>query len=399
MVTTHFPPYHLGGDAVYVKYLSEELAAKGHEVHIFHSPSAYQAIRGDMKPSKLEQVDDRITRHEVTSRSPRLDTVASLTLGTRNRAKTRFDELTKTLRPDIVHWHNTKGFIGIPLPTGRASSIYTAHDYYAVCTRSNLLKPHGRPCVEPHGCLICNLRHGKPTPIWRAGRRRVLPMPTETKVIAPSHFMANRLGRDGIRVSKVIRNFVPDPGPPNLDSAAYRNLVLYVGLLEPHKGPQTLLKAFLLSRNEHDFRLCLVGDGTLRQTLALEAKDAGVADRVSVPGPVSRDELHSLRRGALVQVIPSEWYENSPLTALEALAAGIPLVGSRIGGLPEILTPDSGASAFAPGDARDLANILRSLSEKRGKMNATRRAARRAYETSFTPRSHIEAYLDEISTT
>lgn len=397
MVSTHFPPYHLGGDAVAVKYLSEELAANGHEVHVLHYPPAYRAVRGKTNPPELELIDDKITRHRVTSQISKVATAASLVLGTRARAMEIFDELTRRIKPDIVHWHNTKGFIGTPLQTSRAISAYTAHDYYAVCTRSNLIRPDGTPCRKPGACMMCNLLQGKPVPFWRAGKGRVLSMPRGIRVVAPSQFMADRLAEDGIPTSKVIRNFVPDSGYQDPGSVADRNLILYVGLLEQHKGPHTLLEAFLCTSAEHGFRLCFVGDGSLKTSLGRRVRDAGLSERVSLPGLISRQELRRLRGHASVQVIPSEWYENSPLTALEALAAGVPLIGSDIGGLSEILTPDSGALTFIPGDVEDLADTLRRFWVERETIDRRRTAARKSYETLFVPGAHIKAYLNEVA--
>jgi glycosyltransferase involved in cell wall biosynthesis len=397
MVTTHFPPYHLGGDAVFVKYLSEELARRGHEVHVFHHPSAFKAIRGEHVPRSIEQVDSRLSRHTTESSAPGLDTLISLTIGTRARAVDQFASLAKSIEPDVIHWHNTKGFIGTPLPLAGAESLYTAHDYFAVCTRSNLMKPNGTVCTKPRLCMLCNLRRLKPAPIWRIGGKRVLHLPRDVKVLAPSEFMAKRLAQDGIRTPRVLRNFVPDPKSMVSGAQSGRNLILYVGMLEPHKGPQTLLEAFSASRTEHEFELCMIGQGSLSEVLAKTIRRKKLGDRVRLLGSISRNELLSMRQQATAQVVPSEWFENSPLTAIEAMAAGIPLIGSDIGGLTEILTRENGATMFPPGDSGRLATMLAHLWRTRETANDRGIASRRAYERAFTPDTHIVEYMDNIN--
>jgi len=395
MVTTHFPPYHLGGDAVFVKYLSEELANLGHEVHVFHTPSAYQTIRGTGQPAAKEDLDPRVIRHAMTSDWPKTDTLLSLSVGVWKKARNRLDDLVRTIHPDVVHWHNTKGFIAVPYVVPGTVSLYTAHDYYAVCTRSNLLRDKRTPCIEPRNCMICNLRWRKPVPVWRAMNRRVLGLQDGLRVISPSEYVEKRLRDDGIKVHQVIRNFVPDREAA-LGPREGRDLLLYIGMLETHKGPQTLLEAFARSHKEHGFRLCIVGQGSLSGDILRKIRENGLQQRVSVPGFISRKSINSLRQEALVQIIPSEWFENAPLTALEGFSFGTPLVGSDIGGLPEILTRENGAETFAHGDPEDLSNRLRGLWQDRAILDARRVLSRKAYETRFSPRTHITAYMNAL---
>jgi glycosyltransferase involved in cell wall biosynthesis len=395
MVTTHFPPYHLGGDAVFVKYLSEELADQGHEVHVLHTPSAYQTIRGTEEPAAKEDLDQRVARHAVASSWPRTETLLSLSLGIWKKARRQLDELVRTTRPDVVHWHNTKGSIALPYSIPGAVALYTAHDYYSVCTRSNLLRDKRTPCAEPNQCMLCNLRWHRPMPIWRAMSGRVLPLPEGLRVIAPSEYMAKRLRQDGIRVHGVIRNFVPDressPG-----SGQTGDRLLYIGMLETHKGPQTLLEAFARSRKEQGFKLCIVGQGSLSRKLHQKIRENGLEERVSIPGFISRKNINALRQESLAQIIPSEWFENAPLTALEGFSFGTPLIGSDIGGLPEILTPENGAEVFAHGDPDDLSERLKRLWKDRERLEGRRRLSRKAYDTWFNPKTHIEAYMDAL---
>jgi len=396
MISSHYPPSHLGGDAVMVQYLSEELVLQGHEVHVIHDPAVYELVS---KRSLLNRTD--------TSSSPspfvhaaiekgRLSVLAALTIDRSAGSRAEVLGLAQRLKPDVVHWHNTKGFIGRPFIFHDALSLYTAHDYYAVCPRSNLLRPDMSFCEEPKLCQTCLMRWKKPPQIWRIGNRRVLRFPEEMGVICPSDFMSRRLKRDGITSHHILRNFVPDPAPPVSGEHSAGDSIAFVGMLEPHKGPRTLLEAFAVSRDRQGFRLHIVGEGSLRGELNGRVKDLGLADRVSVPGFLPRSEVVSIRRNSAAIVIPSEWPENAPLTALESFALGVPVLASDAGGLPEIAGSESGSMIFKAGDINSLAGRMVSLWQNRPNLGEMKRKAREAYVSRFSPAVHIAQYLKII---
>ena len=152
MISTHYPPHHLGGDAVLVDYLSKELAVNGHEVHVAYNPSIHGIIRQGSEERRRAVDASGITRHQISTGNPRLSLFTALSLGYSPTIRREINELLRRVNPDVVHWHNTKGFISPPLDTPKSVSLYTAHDYYAICPRSNLLKPDASICVSPRRC-------------------------------------------------------------------------------------------------------------------------------------------------------------------------------------------------------------------------------------------------------
>lgn len=171
MISTHFPPHHLGGDAVFVDYLSRELVRRGHEVHVSHNPSVYEVIR-DHAPVK--GVNDEMTGIRTHSYNPRFrktDALNALMLGLDGKQRRMVVELAKETRPDVVHWHNTRAFIGRPFIVSDEVSLYTSHDYGAVCPRSSLLRPDMQMCEQPRMCALCCLRWKKPPQLWRGMSR------------------------------------------------------------------------------------------------------------------------------------------------------------------------------------------------------------------------------------
>src|SRR5512136_1692479 len=87
MVSTHFPPYGMGGDAIFVDYLSEELAKRGHEVHVAYNPSVYRILRGELRNGNEKTLTNTVVRHEYTPIAPRMSLTTSLMFGIDSRAR------------------------------------------------------------------------------------------------------------------------------------------------------------------------------------------------------------------------------------------------------------------------------------------------------------------------
>lgn len=396
MVTTHFPPHHLGGDAVFVEYLSNELSLAGHEVHVLTFPGAYSALRGGEVPTSPKGTGtDRIVEHEFRPRFPTAAALASLMAGRAAGAKEELNSLVARTRPDVVHWHNTKGFIPKPFIAGVGRNAYTAHDYYTICPRSNLLRPDLTVCGGPFNCISCHLRWRKPPPLSRGGARRVISFDGRMTVISPSNFMAGTLEKHGIRVHQVIRNFVPRPSQSHVHDDR-NNTILYAGMLEPHKGVITLLKGFSESRDRHEFRLTIVGTGSSSETMSKLVGELGLRDRVDLKGFVPRETLDKLRGESAYQIIPSEWPENAPLTAIEALASGTPIITSDQGGLPEMSDANDDALVFKARDSTSLSDCLARAWTETDNLGARRRAAVKMYEERHLPDIHVRRYLDAV---
>lgn len=390
MVSTHYPPAHLGGDARFVEYLSNELVRAGHEVHVLHSPSAFVLQRGFLPDL------DKVTRAGVhrdlyLSAFGRVDPILSLMLGQSPGAVERLREVMRELKPEVIHWHNTKGFIGRPVATPNTPSLYTAHDYYAVCPKGSLMRPGQRLCQDPFLCQTCLLRWGRPPQPWRALFMRVMNLPDGFTVISPSKFLADRLSRDGIRVDYVLRNFAPDRGL--IPSRSGVNRIVYIGALERYKGLGTLFEAFARCRDLQGFNMSVFGEGSLRSELEYRSESLGLERRVQIHGFVPLDELKDTLREAAAIVVPSESYENAPLVAIEAMSMGIPVIGSRIGGLPEMLGQESGSVLVPSGDSARLAEEIVNLWNQRMNLSERSAKARKAYEIMYSPEVHLKAYM------
>ena len=253
------------------------------------NPSVFKVLReGSQNQAQADELTPKI--HVHSSRFPRLDLLRGLMLGGSHNTDNEIRTLCSTVKPDVVHWNNTKGFIGKPFSLPGSISFYTAHDYYLVCPRSNLLRPNLKVCERAKLCELCTMRWKKPPQVWRQRGRRVLHLPNETITTSPSEFANARLRREGIRMDHVVRTFTPDPKKTGAVMATEGNNLIYLGQLELHKGPLTALEAFRISMNQQGFHLSIIGEGSLRAEIQRRVGGLGLGHRVSVPGFVPKNE-------------------------------------------------------------------------------------------------------------
>lgn len=208
-------------------------------------------------------------------------------------------------------------------------------------------------------------------------------------VTAPSAYTLDEVrGRYSVRgIEEVIPNGVSvaelAAGAPRSDLGAY---VLSVGRLVPQKGFETLLRAFAELRAAHrSYRLLIAGEGPSRPSIEAEAGRLGLAEVVVFLGAVPRTELPDLYAGAGAVVLASN-HEAFGLAALEAMAAGAPLVATAVGGIPELATDGRSALLVPPDDPAALATALLRLVgdpqlRESLKAAASRAAARYSWET------------------
>lgn len=133
--------------------------------------------------------------------------------------------------------------------------------------------------------------------------------------------------------------------------------ILFVGLLVPVKNVDLLVRAYARVRGQLDIPLTIAGDGVLRSELEALATELGIADAVHFLGYRSRTEVASLMQRARVLALPSS-SEGFGVVLAEALACGTPVVASRVGGIPEIVTSDSAGTLVPTGDVESLAHAL-----------------------------------------
>jgi glycosyltransferase involved in cell wall biosynthesis len=154
--------------------------------------------------------------------------------------------------------------------------------------------------------------------------------------------------------------------------------VLFVGRLSIEKGVPVLLEAWSMLE-KRGMELVIVGDGPLMEGLDTEA----VRD-VRFLGPQPPGEVRRLMLSSRALVFPSIWYEGQPMVLLEALAAGLPLAASDIGGIAGTIGNTNAAQLATPSDSQSWANALAGLSDDSW-VDSAGAASRKVFEERYTP--------------
>jgi glycosyltransferase involved in cell wall biosynthesis len=209
-----------------------------------------------------------------------------------------------------------------------------------------------------------------------------------TAVVCPSRFFVEKFVEWGWRREQLVH-------VPNwVDAAAFEPVwqpgrhALYFGRLAPEKGLSTLLRACAAA----GMPLQLAGTGPEEPALRALALELG-AD-VTFLGFCRGEALHEAVRRARCMVLPSEWYENAPMSVLESMALGTVVVGADIGGIPEIVRPGEGGWLFPSGDADALAARLAEVAAlPDAALVAQARAARQRVEHAFSRQRYLGAML------
>jgi len=324
-----------------------------------------------------------------------LGAVAALLQAPLNRRAAReVAAAAREANPDVVHVHNTwyatsPAVFGALRDAVAAPIVMTLHNYRLVCANGLLLRD-GAPCelcvgagpwnAVRYGCYRDSRALSIPAAATIAfNRRRRSWSDGVDRFLALTEFARGRLLAGGLPAAKVEvkANFVPDPGPRS-SPAANSNQILFVGRITAEKGINTLLRAWEQAAPP-GLELVVAGDGPLFAELRAR-RVAGV----TMLGRVERNVVADLMLESRALVFPSEWYEGMPMTLLEAFAAGLPVLGSDLGSMTEMLAPLGERWLAPPGTVDVWAQRLTDLRDDSPVVAAGDRA-RKLWEELYAP--------------
>jgi glycosyltransferase involved in cell wall biosynthesis len=386
----HFCNYadRIGGAEIYAHGLIESLRARGHAVALF----------GGSPERELDTPDLRVVRRPLYDATRTVTDAALLNA---------LQEFLERFEPEVVHAHNLfsvalevvdfLGRCGVPL-------VQTVHDYQLLCPNSWCVRGNGALCPGGAGaqCFQHDCQKNYPYDSWEvllSALRQRLARAGARIAIAPSSYLAERLRHHGWRDVRRLAYFIEGTGGSNAPRKEYD--LLYVGRLEREKGVDVLLEAVpMILAAIPRIRLTLVGGGSQEQALRRQAEISKLGAAVRFLTQIPRDELSVHYSAAAACVLPSVWIENSPLVAYECLSAGLPMLGSRIGGIPELIEPECGLT-FEPRNPADLARavvqFLRLPQAERERMSTTARLRARTFDRAQHVERVEELYREALS--
>jgi glycosyltransferase involved in cell wall biosynthesis len=276
--------------------------------------------------------------------------------------------LLQTDRPDVVHAHNLYPLLSpsvlVACREARIPVVLSLHNYVLTCPTTNHLS-HGQACDRCSGgrevqCVLRNCRGNlleSTAYALRSASARKLGFFHDLvdRYLALSEFARDKLvaaGFDADRI-EVLPNSVAIPHESAAADPTVGRYVAFAGRMSHEKGVEVLLEA---AAALPDTPFHLAGDGPL-----LDRLSAAAPSNVKFLGRLSKEETAAHYRGARMLVLPSTCFEMCPLVISEAMSHGLPVLASRIGGLPELIDENETGHLFEPGDAKALAERVANL--------------------------------------
>lgn len=321
-------------------------------------------------------------------------------------AKDKISRLIDDFSPDIAHshciYHHLSPSILPVLKERGIPSVMTAHDLKIACPAYKMLNNSGicEKCksgsvlnVVKNRCIRGSLAASAIVSVESAIQRHfeIYKNNLDT-VVVPSKFFMNKFVEWGWPVDKF--EYIPNYVDTDLFAPIYEpgKYFLYFGRLAPEKGIITLMKAAA----QAGVSLKIVGTGPIEHEL--KQLQSEINGEIEFLGYKSGIELYELIQQAKAIVLPSEWYENAPMSVLESFAMGKPVIGANIGGIPEMVLNNHTGWIFKSGDIEQLKELLANVdSLSANSIIQVGRQAREHVATNFSRRHYVESTLSLYS--
>ncbi len=345
-----------GADGVYFN-TAELLTKHGHEVFYFSTQQS----------QNIECQDDRFFANSNDYRSlsatGRLRAIPSFFY---NRdAYKKLLELLEEINPDLAHIHLFMGGLSssilLALKKKKIPVVHTVHDYRLICPAYLFIDGKNKVCekCKDRFYLHCTIKRCSENSLSQSAMlsldayfRKYLTKPISLidRFIFVSEFSRNKhIEFDPYYIPKaeMLYNFNPElNSAPTTIKGKY---FLYFGRISREKGVYTLIDASLKA----GISLKIAGTGPLLEQVIDQR-----SDNIEFLGFKNKGGLCSLVKSASFVIVPSEWYENNPLSIIEAYSFGKPVIGARIGGIPEIIKENKTGYLFNPGNKSELEQLL-----------------------------------------
>ncbi|MAG11900.1 MAG: hypothetical protein CMI52_03785 [Parcubacteria group bacterium] len=392
--------YRHGGADVYAIDSANYLKKLGHDVSYF----GMDHPKNIKTKYKKYFVDQRNISQDDYEEKGKLTLKAKEALGIiySKEAAKKLDQLCKDERPDIAHIHNiyhhlSPSILGV-LKRHEIPVVQTLHDYKRLC-------PNHAMFTQGSICERCKSRKYYKAVQFKCifgSRAASAVVATEMyaqslfgwydkyidRFIAPSNFMKKKnaeWGRTGKNIDVLHYGLEVREKPKNPGEN-----ILYVGRLAREKGIDVVLKCAKVFK---DITFDIAGDGPLRHDveMLIQAQDLR---NVKLHGHVSAAKVKKLRESSAFLLIPSQWYENYPISLLEQFAAGRGAIGSDLGGIPEIIKNKKNGFVCAHDDMDQWIDKIRKLWYDKPLIRAFGKAAQAQITDVNDEDSHYESLIN-----
>lgn len=350
--------YLRGGSEKYYFELAKLLKDHGHTVAFFSMKNENNIKTGD-REYFVDEID-----MNTGSKFEALNVIYS------KKNKALMEKALEEFKPDIVHINNFQRQLSASIIDAVKEKniplIMTAHDLNPICPASIMLY-NGEVCEDciTKGYTSCI----KKKCIKNSMLKSVLGY-IEKKyydlhkifckvdcIISPSEFNKNQLLKGKLKCNDitVIHNFVNETEKTDYTLG---DCAFYFGRLSREKGILNLVEAI---NNIPGARLIIAGDGPERENIQAYIKEHKLENRITLLGYLNQNDIRENIRKCRFVTVPSIWYENCPYSILETMEIGKPIIGSKIGGIPELIQDGINGFTYEHNDVTKLTNILMKL--------------------------------------
>jgi glycosyltransferase involved in cell wall biosynthesis len=394
-VTTFYPPYSFGGDAIYTYRLAHALGDEGHHVDVVHCVDSYHMLHPG--PPEIDFAGHpHVTRHELRSGLGNLSPLLTQQTG---YPLLKWKALRGLMQNsyDVVHYHNMSligpAALALKPGNGRAVKLYTTHEHWLVCPMHTLWKYNRRPCEKP-ACIRCSVLGRRPVQLWRyTGLLRRAARHVD-QFLAPSRFAARMHAERGFTRPIAHLPFFTERADADWQRAGpsphARPYFLFAGRLEYIKGVHTLIEAW---KRPAGYDLLIAGSGSCEAQLRAAAASNS---RIRFLGPKSQGDLGPLYRHALACLVPSIAYETFGMICIEAFARKTPVIVRDLGALREIVEDSGGGLVYRA--ERELPDLLDRIASSPRLREELGKEGYNSYLRWWTREAHVEAYFHVLRT-
>lgn len=361
--------YPKGGAETYVFGLGKMLTKHGHEVQYFGLKNQKNIV-GNKANAFVTDMD--------FSQGVKKNLKAPFRIIYNSEARRKIKKVLDDFKPDVVHlnniqYHLTPSII-LEIHKWRKENgkicriVYTTHDYQLICPSHGLFDINIKPCEK---CLTGHYYHCFNTKCLKNSRAKSLLGTLDgyfwkynkaysyvDNYICCSYFIKSKLDKqDRFKNHTIGLHNFKDITP--LQDVQKKDYILQFGHLSKDKGTDTLIEA---AKRMPDYKFIFIGYG------ASSEKMKGIPN-IEYLGFKTGEELYKIISEAAVSVCPSEWYENCPFSVIESISLGTPVVGSRIGGIPELIDEGKTGELFKAGNVDELIVKLKKILESKEILN------------------------------
>ena len=391
-LTTFYPPYSFGGDAMYIYRLCHALADAGHHVDVIHCIDSYHLLH-PAEPEVKFADHPNVATHGLRNGFGWLSPLLTQQTGQPYLKRKAIRAVLNSKPFDVIHYHNISllgpGILSLDYDHGQIIKIYTTHEHWLICPTHVLWKFNSFPCDKPK-CLRCTVMAKRPPQIWRYTSMLANASQHVDQFVSPSRFTARMHAERGFpqpvahlpyfidRVDHDWRN--PGPRPQE------RPYFLFVGRLEVIKGLQTLIE---LWKRVPNLDLLIAGTGNYEKQLRIQASPN---PHIKFLGGLPQHELGALYFHSLACVVPSITYETFGIIIIEAFARKTPVIVRDLGALPEVIQDSGGGFVYRTDE--ELLDAIQRIATSPMLRQELGEKGYRAFVQWWSKEAHMKLYFD-----